>query len=364
MKPENMPYYRGPRFAGNDGSSGINTPSDSPPEAEEAHTSHCQSIYSAMFDSNCHGLSHLAHIPVKFGHFDHVTHTHSFASSNHNIPAAANQIWNFNWAVYSFGGGHFLSTISSRNLPFHVTLACDQYDYGRALFREFATNAMVLRSSAELLHHLRSSGETGQIHGYLIHSLRFRDSKTTTKFWQIQATIVAQLGSLQNLQVFVAVIIPDHNGSCVRSFWRTLKNAGWILSANDGVSFVGMGDSVAGTCDLLLGVHSSCMPKVDPIELKQPPPVPPQPIAQYLWEPFNQPEHSICLGRDDEDFCRQDVRFTASNPPDQMPIPPGVIVKYYIHGHGLDESILCGAAVVAVDGMCAPFDANANQNMF
>jgi hypothetical protein len=232
------------------------------------------------------------------------------------------------------------------------------------LFREFATNAMVLGSSAELLHHLRSSGETGQIHGYLIHSLRFRDSKTTTKFWQIQTTIVAQLRSLWNLQVVVAVIIPDHDGRCVRSFRRTLKNAGWILSANDGVSFVGMSDSVAGTCDLLLGVHSSCMPKVNPIELKQPPPVPPQPIAQYLWEPFNRPEHSICLGRDNEDFCRQDVRFTASDPPDGTPIPPGVIVKYYIHGHGLDERILCDAAVVAVDGMCAPFDANANQNMF
>ncbi len=223
---------------------------------------------------------------------------------------------------------------------------------------------MVLGSSAELLHHLRSSGETGQIHGYLIHSLRFRDSKTTTKFWQIQTTIVAQLRSLWNLQVVVAVIIPDHDGRCVRSFRRTLKNAGWILSANDGVSFVGMSDSVAGTCDLLLGVHSSCMPKVNPIELKQPPPVPPQPIAQYLWEPFNRPEHSICLGRDNEDFCRQDVRFTASDPPDGTPIPPGVIVKYYIHGHGLDERILCDAAVVAVDGMCAPFDANANQNMF
>ncbi len=132
-----------------------------------------------------------------------------------------------------------------------------------------------------------------------------------------------------------------------------LKNAGWILSANDGVSFVGMGDSVAGTCNLLLGVHLSCMPKVDPIELKQPPPVPPQPIAQYLWEPFNRPEHSVCFGRDDADFCRQDVRFTASDPPDGTPIPPGVIVKYYIHGHGLDESILCGSAVVAVDSMCA-----------
>jgi hypothetical protein len=144
-----------------------------------------------MFDSNCHGLSHLAHISVKFGHFDHVAHAHSFASSNHELPAAANQILNFNWAVYSFGGGHFLSTILSRNLPFHVTLACDQYDYGRALFREFAMSATVLGSSAELLHHLRSSGETGQINGYLIHSLCFCDSKMTTKFWQIQATIIA-----------------------------------------------------------------------------------------------------------------------------------------------------------------------------
>ena len=47
-----------------------------------------------------------------------------------------------------------------------------------------------------------------------------------------------------------------------------------------------------------------------------------------------------------------------------MPIPSGVIVKYYLHGHGLDESVLCGAAVISVDGMCAPFDANSNQNMF
>ncbi len=184
--------------------------------------------------------------------------------------------------MYSFGGGHFLSTISSRNLPFHVTLACDQYDYGRALFREFAMSATVLGSSAELLHRLRSSGETGQIHGYLIHSLCFRDSETMAKFWQIQATIIAQLRSLRNLQVVIAVIIPDHDGRCIRSFRRTLKNAGWILSAHDGVSFVGMGDSVAGTCDLLLGVHLSCMPTVDPIELKQPPPALPWPIAQHL----------------------------------------------------------------------------------
>jgi hypothetical protein len=187
---------------------------------------------------------------------------------------------------------------------------------------------------------------------------------TTLKFWQIQATIITQLQSLRNLQVVVAVIIPDHDGKCLRSFQCTLQNAGWILSAHDGVSFIGTGDSVAGTCNLILGVHSSCMPTVDPIELKPPPPVRPQPIGHYLWEPFNHPGHSVCLARNNDDFCRQDKRFTATDPPDGTPIPRGVIVRYYIHGHGMDESVFCGAAVVSVDGMCAPFDTNVNQNMF
>ena len=167
----------------------------------------------------------------------------------------------------------------------------------------------------------------------------FRDSKTTMKLWRVQATIITQLQLLRNLPVVVAVIIPNHDGKCIRSFQCTLKNA-CLLCWH--------GHSVAGTWDLLLGVHSSCMPKADLIELRQPLPIPPQPIAQYLWEPFNQPEHSICLGPDNEDFCSQDVRFLASDPPDGTPTPTGVIVKYYIHGHGLDESILCGAAVTAV----------------
>ena len=255
-------------------------PSESLLDTGEAH--HCQSIFSAMFSSDCNGLSHLANVPVRFGQFNKVIHTHSFASSNHDIPAAANHFLNFNWAINSFSGGHFLSTISSRNLPFHVTLTCDQYKYGKALFCKFAMNALVLGSSAELLHHICSSGEIGQIHGYLIHSLNFGDSETTSKFWQLQATIIAQLRSLQNLQVIVAVIIPDHDGKCLHSFRRTLQNTGWILLAYDGVSFAGMGDSVAGTCDLLLGVHSSCMPTVDQIKLKPPPPVRSQPIGQYL----------------------------------------------------------------------------------
>jgi hypothetical protein len=66
----------------------------------------------------------------------------------------------------------------------------------------------------------------------------------------------------------------------------------------------------------------------------------------------------------DDDFCHQDVRFTATPPSNDTPIPQGVTIQYLIHGHGSDESSLCGAAVVSINGMCPPFDANTNQNRF
>jgi hypothetical protein len=93
MKPENMPYYRGPQFASRDMPSGVDTPLDPPSAADEAYHSHCLSILSAMVDSNCNGLSHLANIPVKFGHFNHVTPATSHASSNHELPTNANWIF-------------------------------------------------------------------------------------------------------------------------------------------------------------------------------------------------------------------------------------------------------------------------------
>jgi hypothetical protein len=181
------------------------------------------------------------------------------------------------------------ATISSRNLPFRITLACDQYECGRALFREFTTCSDILSSGNDLLHHIRASGDTSQIHGYLIHSLCFRDSDTTSSFWRLQSSIVAQLRSLRNLQMVVAVILPDHDRTSVRSFSLILKLAGWSLSRFDNVYFPSNGDCIAGSCDLLFGVHSSCTARVEPFELRSPPPIQPKPIGAYLWEPFNRP---------------------------------------------------------------------------
>ena len=362
MKPKNMPYYRGPRVTTMVDSSNSGVPSTAP-TADAAHQSHCQFVMDEMIHHHCHGLSHLSNVPVCFGTFDRVTPMTSHVSSK-EIPTNAHRILQFNWAVYSFGGGHFILMVLSRNLPFQITLACDQYECGRALFCKFTSCPDIFGSGNDLLHHIRALGDTSEIHGYLIHSLRFRDSDTTSLFWQLQSSIIAQLCSLCNLQLVVAVILPNHDGHCVKSFAKPLKLAGWSISAFNDVYFPSNGDTIAGSCHLLCGVHSSCTTCVEPFELCPPPPLPPKPISTYLWEPFNRPEHSVSLGRNDNDFCCQDVWFTVAEPPSDTPSHCGVDIKYYLHCHGSNESSLSGSAVIPVDGLCSPFYAGTNQNMF
>jgi hypothetical protein len=73
----------------------------------------------------------------------------------------------------------------------------------------------------------------------------------------------------------------------------------------------------------------------------------------------------MSLAKDDDDFMCQDVKFIATPPTEHtVAIPPAVLVKYYLHGHHSDTSMLAGAAVVSSDGLCPPFDASPNKNMF
>ena len=130
MLPENLPYYRGPR---------ITLPADS--SHQEANTAYCECLQTSITSGvNVNaGTSHLSRVPVQFGDFNTVTPASAHASTNHEIPCLAQQVMRFGWAVYSFGGGHFASTITSRNLPFCIKLACDQYKLGSTLFREFTS---------------------------------------------------------------------------------------------------------------------------------------------------------------------------------------------------------------------------------
>ncbi len=254
-------------------------------------------------------------------------------------------------------------TTSSLNLPFCVKITCDQYESGHALFREFTSCNKIFISGNEMLDYICASGDTSQIHGYLIHSSRFTNSNATSTFWQLQSTIVAQLHSLRDLQVVVAIIHPDHNGQSIKSFVTSLKPKDWKISQTD-VSFPEQGDTIAGTCQVIIGVHSSSASTIKPLLLKEPPPTPPCPIGLSIWEPFNRPEHLVSLAKDDDDFIRQDVRFTATSPKIPSESATGVHIKYFLHHFGADEACLSGSSIVSTTGLCPPFDACSNTNIF
>jgi hypothetical protein len=143
----------------------------------------------------------------------------------------------------------------------------------------------------------------------LIHSLHFKDSNTFSTFWQLQSTIVAQLQSLRNLQMVVAIIIPDHDRCCVKKITQHLKSAGWYISKFNNQSFPSISATIAGCCDLVIGVHSSCASCIELLELKMPPPVSPHPLGAFIWEPFSRPEYSVSLVHDNNDFCYQDEKL-------------------------------------------------------
>ncbi len=122
-------------------------------------------IASALLIDDCCGLCHLSNVPVKFGDFENTTPQTARALHNDKFPCYAQQVLQFSWAVYSFHGGHFASTVQSRNLSFQVRLACDPSESGRSLFQEFTPCRLIFNRATDLLNHIRASGDTSVIRG-------------------------------------------------------------------------------------------------------------------------------------------------------------------------------------------------------
>ena len=314
MHAENMPYYRGPRLPPKD--TQPSGPSRPAPSADAA----VNVTLSAIHDHNSGGLTHLANWPVHFGPLPDVNPESARALYNSDIPAAARQLAGFDWAVYGFNSGHFVSSIRSRNLPFSIVLACDPYEANRALFREFVPSCKTILSGATaLLNHVRGSGVTSALHGYIIHSHRYSASDTTSRFWQLQASILKQLRLTRSLSTFVAFVHPDHDGRSVDLFVHKVIPDGWEVSKTH-LSFPDYGDSVVGTCRVIIGVHTSTSSNVMPVQLRTPPSTPPRRLADFIWAPFNRPEMSISFGKDDPSFNMD--AHPHSNAPRLVPFEP------------------------------------------
>ena len=101
------------------------------------------------------------------------------------------------------------------------------------MFWEFTSCTKIFNNGNKMLDYIRGFGDNSHFHGYLIHSLRFKDSDTTSTFWQLQGSIMTQLHTLCDLHVVVAIIFPDHNNRCVKSFIKTLSSNGWMLSKHE-----------------------------------------------------------------------------------------------------------------------------------
>ncbi len=200
--------------------------------------------------------------------------------------------------------------------------------------------------------------------GYLIHSNWYQTSETTSFFWQLQTSIVSQLRDVRNLSIIIVVVHPDNNGQSVKTFATNLKSYGWIVSSLY-VSYRDLGDSIAGSCWLILGIHSSCATNTEPLLLKHPPAISSCPLTGFIREPFNWPEDSISLACHDPSFATQDgLTMTIMLPKSATNSPSSVHLKYHIHCAGSNNSILGGSDVISVDGLCPAFNACPNLNIF
>jgi hypothetical protein len=355
MHPKNMPYYCGPCVQ------------PVTKTGKSADTLHIQSRITVIVMSTRNGNIALYNVPNCFGH---VTPHRSLTAPpstllNLEFASYAFHAMYFCWAVYLFSNRHFSSTIQSQSLPFHISMVCDPSNAGRSLFVEFALDAQVFSSGNDFLHHIRASGETSIIHGYLINSYCFLTSNVTSAFWKLQLAIIAQLRLIRLLLIVVAIVIPDQDGRRVKAFIRGLMTAHWKVLSRD-VSFVEIGNSVVDSCTVIIAVHLSSASVIEPIVLKTLPTVQPKPIALYLWEPFNRPDHSLSLGRDDNKFNKDESSKMIVSAPKQAKLDsiPHVLIQYTMHHAGKDATILAGLSIISISGLCPPCKACPNRNLF
>jgi hypothetical protein len=254
-------------------------------------------------------------------------------------------------------------------LPFTIRLAFNSTERGSSLFHELACAATVFGSGNDLLNHIRVSGDQSTISGYLINPYQFQTSEVTTKFWKLQLSIISQLRLIRSLSVIVAIaiaiVIHYHDSRSIKMFIQVLKAAHWIVFSRE-VSYPEIEDTVADYCYVITAVHSSCSSTVKPIILKTPPRTSPQPIGLYIWEPFNRPEHSLCYGRNDKNFNKDETsKMIVSTPkPATSTNSPCVNIKYHLHRDAANGSFLAGSLVISTNSLCLPFDACPNKNMF
>ena len=364
MQPQNMPGYRAPRIrsalaaepaiAGALGDTTVTASYVDPSIAPILTSIYCD-------DSGGHSQC-LQVVPILTGYLssndsDQLTRRPLYQQ---DISLLATEIITYTCAVYGFNSGHFLPL--HHQTPMDVALAADTHPSGRALFKKFTRCPSISNSADDLLKRIQTSAATGTIHAYIIHSHRFRKKETEHAFWTIQSAIIRTLRAKRGTQIFWVFIHPSCDMGLAKLFRRSTSRTGWIISSTT-IYFPDFGDSIADNTTVYVGIHKGCTSNHTAINVAFPPQIAPQPLASFLYEPFNVKPHAVSLSRYHADFT--DGGCVASDPPPSNTPTQAHRAKknYLLHRPGDNTNISCGAGVYDTAGICPPF-CSPNTNIF
>ncbi len=166
MLPKNQPYYQSPRNP----LPAANAPSTAMLQLHglfPANHNGTKIIHfwgGGILNIPDTGMQYLSNWPVSFGDLpaDSMAITSTVCSLyNSDLTAATCSLSRFDWAVYGFNSGHFISSIRTLGLPFAIVLASDNYAHGRSLFTELsACTGPILGECHALLDHVKAQAES------------------------------------------------------------------------------------------------------------------------------------------------------------------------------------------------------------
>jgi hypothetical protein len=379
MLPENQPHHRlpwnPPRVDDSPSAAAIQLQDIFP--ADPTANKNVPLLGGSFPNANGTGMQYLSNWPNSFSEYSSestpIISTTVCSLYNSNLTATAWPLSCFNWAVYGFNSGHFISSIRLLGLPFAIVLASDKYANSRSLFTElFACTGPILGGCCALLDHIKASGITSKLSEYLVYSRRYNSTELTSQFWQLQAAIVSQLRLTRLLSIIITFVHPDHNSHAVSlQFINKLKSDGWIIF-DQMIQYSTFGVSLANGCRLIVGVHSHMEEKCTPMVVVAPPLTSTNHLSSYLWALFNRPEITLSYSRDNESFnnhafnnCRLPP-LIASDPPSSPNAAAGngVSLKYCLHCIEANPTIQPGSYIVGTEGLCPRFEPCDNSNLF
>eukprot|EP00956_Cyclotella_meneghiniana_P018530 scaffold30928_cov30-Cyclotella_meneghiniana.AAC.3 len=335
-------------------------------------------LLSEIFINDSNGHSHnLATIPIQFGQFESNINTAKIYECsplyNNDVVFAARAITTLDWAVYAFNTGHFVDNFTQQDRQCRVVLAADPYLEGRSCFSEFTDCKCILSGAADLLNHIRSSGDSSLIDGYIIHSHQLPSTSSVSKFWQLHATIITELHKLRGLSMFIAFLSLENDSHPLQQLDSSLSNRGWIITCQL-ISFPAYGDSVSGNCKVMIGVHSQCDSSVQPINIPNPPTVTPSPLSHFLWKPFNRRNYALSFSRSSKNFGKSisdsisepdsTSQFSVSEPKPGASDSASHKVLYCLHPQNSDQDIQQGYEVCSTNHISKPWCPSPNDALF